>query len=127
MVTGGNYDLCQSLREIAWIVGREKALYLAGHVLKWGQGGHRGKSAWLYIPKRLKPDHRLVQILGWDDAAALVYEFAGLALPISSCRGVVQRWRDSEVRRLAAAGLTAQSIAPIMGISDRYVRAIRAA
>lgn len=67
-----------------------------------------------------------MQLLGWDDSAALVYEFAGLILQISSCRGVVQRWRDSEVRRLAVGGLTTQSIAPIVGVSDRYVRAIKA-
>lgn len=29
------------------------------------------------------------------------------------------------MRRLTAAGLTAQGIAPIVGVSDRYVRAIR--
>lgn len=126
-MASGNWDLPADVREIAWIIGREKALYLAGHVLKWGQGGHRGKSACLYIPKRLKPNHRLVQILGWNDAAALCFEFAGLILQISSCSAVIQRWRNDEIRRLAAAGLTAQSIAPIMGISDRYVRAIRAA
>jgi hypothetical protein len=126
-MTGGNYDLCQCLREISWVIGRERALYLAGQVLKWDRGGHRGKTAYLYIPKRLTPDHRLVEILGWDQAAALVYEFAGLILPISSCRGVVQRWRDSEVRQFADAGLTTQDITRIVGVSDRYVRAIKAA
>lgn len=126
-MTGGNYDLCQSLREIAWIIGREKALFLAGHVLKWGRGGHYGKSACLYIPKRLTPNHRLVEILGWDDAAAIVYEFAGLILQISSCRGVYQRWRDNEARRFAAEGAQTRDIQEIFGISDRYARTIKAA
>lgn len=126
-MTGGNWDLCQSLREIAWIVGREKALFLAGQVLKWDRGGHYGKSASLYIPKRLNPNHRLVELLGWDDAAALVYEFAGIILPISSCRGVYQRWRDSEVRRMATAGLVTSEIAVIVGVSDSYVCALKAA
>lgn len=127
MVTGGNYDLCQSLREIAWIIGREKALYLAGHVLKWNRGGHYGKTAYLYVPKRLPPNHRLVELLGWSDAAALVYEFAGIALPISSCRGVYQAWRDSELRRLAASGLPTRELVEIFRVSDSHVRAIRAA
>lgn len=126
-MTGGNWDLCQSLREIAWIIGRERALYLAGQVLKWERGGHYGKTASLYVPKRLAPDHRLVQILGWDDAAALVYEFAGLILPISSCRGVVQRWRDNEIRRLSAEGLSARELVPLFGVTLRHVRTIKAA
>lgn len=126
-MTGGNWDLCQSLREIAWIIGREKALFLAGHVLKWGRCGHYGKSACLYIPKRLTPDHRLVQLLGWDDAAALVYEFAGLILQISSCRGVYQRWRDNEARRFAREGAQTRDIQEIFGVSERYARTIKAA
>ena len=126
-MAGGNWDLPETVREIAAVIGRERALYLVGQVLKWERGGHYGKSAYLYVPRKLKPSHRLEKILGRVDAAALVDEFGGLILHISSCKGVVTRSRDREIRRMAAAGASNDDVVTIHGITKRHVLAIKAA
>jgi hypothetical protein len=58
---------------------------------------------------------------------ALVDAFGGEILPISSCAGVVQRWRNEEIRRLAADGWSTMAIAALIGVTDRTVRLAKAA
>ncbi len=115
------------VQEIADVIGREAALYLVGHYLRWDGRGQRGKAASFYVPQKLMADHRLVQLLGWDKAAVLAEGFGGEIIHLSSCRGIVQRWRDNEIRRLAASGVANDNIADWFGITARHVRSIRAA
>lgn len=116
------------VQEIADAIGREAALYLVGHHLRWDGRGQRGKAGNLYVPQTLTPNHRLVALLGWTSATALVAGFGGEIIHLSSCRGVVQRFRESEIRRLASAGIANDNeLADWFGITKRHVRNIKAA
>lgn len=126
----GNFDLPEAVREIAAVIGRQRALFLVGQLLNWDNPDPwRGKTVWLYVPtpKRLKPAHKLVAILGWDDAEALARELGGMALQLHSCNGILQRFRDNELRALASQGAATDTLAETFGITPRYVRTICAA
>lgn len=89
-----------------------------------------GKNACVYVPQRIKPGHRLTTILQPDELTALQRTFGGELLPYPSARGVRRR-RAAERRAQAIqqgiiAGLTTSEIAAAHGVSERYVRRIRA-
>ena len=59
-------DLPQSVREIAEAIGREAALLLIGRLpVCYRDAGKKSPKVILYVPKRLPPDHQLVEILGY--------------------------------------------------------------
>ncbi len=125
-------DLPESVQEIAEVIGRDGALLLIGqlprcevkdnpaHGGKHRSGGVSSRVI-LYVPKKLKPNHRLVQILGEERAQKLIEGFGGETLYPANCAGVYRRWRDSEVRRMYADGATKAELAEIMQISQRHI------
>lgn len=113
--------LPESVQEIADVIGREKALELIG---KLPACGRRSWRVVLYVPKRLKPDHKLVQLIGWPTADKLVRHFGGEILQPSNCRCVVRAQRNERIRDLAANDNNPQQIAEQVGLSERQVRNI---
>lgn len=115
-----------SVQEIADVIGREAALYLIGQLPTCyaGTSGKQSTRVILYVPKRLKPGHRLVTILGWHTALQLVEGFGGEILQPANCQEVYRRFRDSEAARLTADGLTPARLAEIMAVSERHIRNI---
>ncbi len=115
-----------SVQEIADVIGRETALFLIGQLPTCyaGADGKRSTRVILYVPKDLKPTHRLVAILGWESARKLVQGFGGEILQPANCQEIYRRWRDAETKRLMAQGLSAAMLAEIMGVSDRHIRNI---
>jgi hypothetical protein len=115
-----------SVQEIADVIGRETALYLIGQLPTCyaGTDGKRSTRVILYVPKALKPNHRLVEILSWERASKLVEGFGGEILQPANCQEVYRRFRDNEAKRLVAGGLTAAQLAEVMGVSERHVRNI---
>lgn len=118
--------LPESVQEIADVIGRETALYLIGQLPTCyaGAEGKRSTRVILYVPKRLKPTHPLVQILGWHTALQLVEGFGGEILQPANCQEVYRRFRDDEARRLAAAGLSSAQLAEVLAVSERHIRNI---
>lgn len=123
-VTGDYMRLPASVQEIADVIGRETALYLIGQLPTCyaGKDGKRSTRVILYVPKRLRPNHRLVQILGWAKACELVEGFGGEILQPANCQEVYRRFRDDEARRLAGEGIGAARLAEILAVSERHVR-----
>ena len=80
----------------------------------------------LYVPtaSRLKPDHQLVRILGWNDAAKLCRHFGGEILQPGNCRDVYRPFRDASIVRMAADGVPVKTIAELMEVTDRHVRGL---
>ena len=115
-----------SVQEIADVIGRETALYLIGQLPTCyaGTDGKRSTRVILYVPKSLKPNHRLVEILGWERANKLVEGFGGEILQPANCQEVYRRFRDTEAKRLVADGLTAAQLAEVMAVSERHIRNI---
>lgn len=108
-----------STQEIADVIGREKALFLIGQ-LKPTPG--RSWRVCLYVPRRMPLDHWLVRLLGYQDAEELRREFGGIILQPGSCSHLVREFRNREVRRMAAEGMSHAEIADAVGLSSRHVR-----
>jgi len=123
--------LPRSVQEIADVIGRERALYLVGQlptceVIDSRTGGRGGRRAILYVPhaRRLKPDHMLVRVLGWNDAERLCRHFGGEILQPASCAEIYRRFRDAELVRMVREGMSVPQAARVIGISDRQARNI---
>lgn len=109
------------VQEIADVIGSEAALYLVGRlpVNKHKDGTTRPM---LYVPKRLRADHRLVEILGMEKAQKLVQQFPGAVLYPANCREVYVRFRDREILRMHNQGMATREIADIIEVGERTVR-----
>lgn len=115
-----------SVQEIADVIGRETALYLIGQLPTCyaGTDGKRSTRVILYVPRRLRPNHRLVEILGWERASKLVEGFGGEILQPANCQEVYRRFRDVEARRLVGDGMSARHLAEVLAVSERHIRNI---
>jgi len=113
--------LPESVEEIAEVIGREKALYLIGRL---PTSGSRKWRKCVYIPKKLPVDHKLVELLGWNDAAKLSYAFAGMILQPSNCRFLHRAHRNREIHRMGAEGIPVTEIADVVELSTYRVREI---
>lgn len=118
MPTQNPYEMPQEVRMIAEVVGRHKALFIAGRL----HHSERRGCAFLYVPKKLPPGHHLIDLAGPEDAAALVKHFGGEILQIPSCQGIYRRFRDREIRRMVAEGYRHGWIAEVFGVCVRTVR-----
>lgn len=74
------------------------------------------------MPKRIKPDHALVRILGWRDAQRLVRHFGGEILQTSNCNFIHREFRNREIWRMHREGLSAGQIAEAVDLSEYHVR-----
>jgi hypothetical protein len=120
-----------SVREIAEVIGIERALYLVGQLPRCLMRDKRYPGAMaahviLYVPEVMTPQHELVRILGWDDAVKLSRAFGGEILQPGSCQEVYRRWRDQAIREFSQRGFARKDIAEWFGISERMVSNIRA-
>lgn len=116
--------LPDSVQEIADAIGRREALLLVGQLPRCysGKPGHKSNRVILYVPKTLKPDHRLIQILGWVTANKLVKAFGGEILQPGNCREIYGRFRDTSIMRMISEGAKTSDVAELMGVSERHVR-----
>jgi hypothetical protein len=116
-----NFDLPRDLRLIASIVGREKAINLAGKLLT--RSGYKVVS--LYIPKRITKDHKLIELVGENDAKALVDNLGGEILYIENClRSLVMRFRNRAIERLSLDGVSNKTIAFLFDLTPRQIKNI---
>lgn len=124
---GLTLNLPASVQLIADVIGRDRALFLIGKLPKTYPPSTRTahgatERVILYIPKALKPDHVLVQILGWQDASRLVHAFGGEIMQPANCREIYRRFRDRSILGMLREGQTTTTVAQLMGVSDRHVR-----
>ena len=116
-----NFDLPRDIRLIASIIGRQKAINLAGKLLT--RSGYRVIS--LYIPKRLTQDHKLIELVGENDAKALSDNLGGEILYIENCyRGLVTRFRNRSIHRLSLEGVSNKTIAFLFNLTSRQIHNI---
>lgn len=117
-------QLPRSVQEIANVIGRSRALYLVGQLPRTYRRQWRCD---LYVPQKLKPDHKLVSLLGWEDASKMVKEFGGLILQPARCDCIARDFKYQAVRQMRDEGMSAKDIAEATGIPARTVRHILAA
>jgi hypothetical protein len=124
---GAHVTLPASVQEIADVIGRDAALYLIGQLPTCvaGKDGKRSTRVILYVPHRLTPNHRLVQILGWERASALVKGFGGEILQPANCNAIYKRFRDTEIKRMLRGGASNGHLASVFGMSREAIRLLR--
>ncbi len=114
--------LPDSVQEIADVIGRA-ALRLVGALPRWrgGSPGHESTRVILYVPRKLRPDHRLVQIIGYPAALRLVQAFGGEILYPANCNHWAKYLRDARVIELFEAGASVRFICAVMGLPPSTV------
>lgn len=116
-------DLPGSVREIAEVIGRQATLHLLGQLpaCRAGKPGKESNRVILYVPKKLGPQHRLVQILGAEKAMALALAFGGEVMQPANCRRVYARHRDEAILKMLRDGARLEMVLSIMRVSKRHV------
>ncbi|QTI81476.1 hypothetical protein IAI58_19225 (plasmid) [Roseomonas marmotae] len=121
-----NHPLPRSAQDIADIIGRHAALYLIGRLPTCFSGAPRHKShrVILYVPKKLRPDHPLVRILGWNLATKLVRAYGGEMKYVANCRDVYLAYRNTQIRRMIREGDPVPEVAKLFGITANQIQNI---
>ncbi len=125
--------LPQVVRDVAEVIGRRQALRLAGAVCPPASPGRRktdsGRAGSVYIPLKLRPgaNHRLIEILGEDDAQRMVEAFPGMILNFPSCTRLARAHRDRAIRKMAAEGWSVSSVAWAFDVCALTVKNVVAA
>lgn len=124
-----NMNLPNSVQEIANVIGREQALLLVGALPRSYSRDKRYPSAKngttvMYVPTlpRLGVAHRLVQILGWQDATKLCKAFGGEIMYPASCAFLARQFLNDSILVMARTGAKSTVVADHFGVSERHVR-----
>gem|GEM_PF-323268 len=120
-------QLPASVKAIADVLGRERALYLIGQLPRYYRRdgrwpGAQSSETILYVPKALPPGHRLTRLLGWQDAMKLVRAFGGEILKPACCAEIYRPFRDAGIVAMVAAGEAHEVVAGLMGVSAKHVK-----
>jgi hypothetical protein len=115
-------QLPRSVQEIADVIGRDWTLFLIGQLPRAYSACHPSGQVILYVPKVLKVDHPLVQLLGWKTASRLVQVFGGEILQPAHCADLYRDFRDRSIMRLLIEGHRPAILAEWFGVCDRHVR-----
>lgn len=112
------------IHSIAEVIGRENALYLVGKLPRFTPKSRKCERVLLYVPmaKNLKPNHQLVDILGWHAAIKLCEAFGGEVIDPGVCSHVYQGFRDESIAKLVEEGVPTPMIAEWFAMTDRHVR-----
>lgn len=108
-------QLPESVQEIADVIGRDKALILAGMA-----------NGCMYVPqpRRMTTEHWIAQTIGHEAAVELSTEFPGFILKLATCRFVYTHWRNQRIWELHQNGVSNGDIAELFSITERHIRNI---
>ncbi|MBF0270880.1 MAG: hypothetical protein HQL98_02230 [Magnetococcales bacterium] len=107
-------DLPGSLEEIAEVIGREGALQLVNAC-----GGTR-----IFVPRKLRVQHKLVTMLGFEQARRLSHHFGGETLTVVRAAELLRRTRNREIVRRYDAGTGVRQLARDNALTERQIYAI---
>lgn len=128
MGPGLHIPLPATLADIAEEIGRELAVRLSEAlrpVDEFGQMTATGSRPWrrmIYVPRRMKPDHPLVGILGWPAANRLQRSHTNMVLEIPYCADLYRAYRARVIGQMADAGYDINAIAAWVQIHPRSVQ-----
>ena len=100
-----------ALRELVTVLGEAAAFRLVER-----RGGGR-----LIVPKKVHPDHRLMDELGFKGFADLVAAYGSMVLELPKYDSVLRQIRHERVRKLRAEGMTVDRVAVATGYTRRQV------
>lgn len=110
------HDLPAFAARVSEVIGQRLALALMAHI--HGTGG----TGWIRVPRRAKPGHKLVEIIGHAAAEKLCGEFGGRVIRLPRCDAIHRTKRNAEIRRMADEGVPVREIAQAFALTDRHVR-----
>ncbi|CAI8971310.1 Mor transcription activator family protein [Methylocaldum szegediense] len=106
------------LQEIASLIGPENAMKIAQTY-----GGVR-----LYVPKRMKPDHPLAELVGFENACALSTALGGLAhLYIPQSHVLILEARKRAILNDRSQGMSIRELALKYRLAERHIHTIQKA
>ena len=113
-------QLPKSVQQIADVIGRDKALRLVRQLPRCGSRPRRRN---LYIPsaENLRDDHKLVALIGKEDALALAEALGGQAIQPALCRYMERAMANRRILALRDLGQTVPEIAREMAMSEKWV------
>ena len=115
-------DLPKSVQEIADVIGRERALLLVGNLPRYYDYTNQNTRVIMYVPKELTPEHRLVHILGWDDAQKLAKFFGGETLKPANCSFIYREFRERCMVSMLESGFGMEEVASLFNVCVRTVK-----
>lgn len=59
----------------------------------------------VYVPKKVRAEHRLAQLIGLENLAKLSFEWGGLWIDLPHCKHLFKRVRDERIRSCFDAAL----------------------
>lgn len=118
--------LPKSVQPIADVIGITQTLRLIGQlpvcqVRDKRYGAAISNRIILIVPVRLKPDDKLVQMVGYDDARKLVAHFGGEYLYPATCAEIYRDFLKKSAHRMLATGMKPTEIAEAMLIPYRTI------
>jgi len=116
-----------SVQEIADVIGRQDALRLVRQLPRClvedkRRPGSMQERVMLYVPKKVKPGHPLVRILGAEGAEKMVRAFGGECLHPANCNAIHKDYRNDAVRKRHREGSRVPVLAASFGVSERQIR-----
>lgn len=119
-------QLPQTVQEIADVIGRTAALELVGQLPTYEVRDKRYPNSItnrkvLFVPTTLKPDDRIIAMIGYVNAVKLVRSFGGSFLFPAPCAEIYRVFINETVIRLHREGMKAAEIAQSIDISLRRV------
>ena len=113
--------------EIAELIGVDKTLYFISQLpVKYiGSKGKAANRITVYIRYSVDFNHRLVQILGLNDAEKICEAFGGEILQLPNYLNIVYNpYRDDNILRLLNEGVPREMLADWFDVSFEHVRRI---
>lgn len=119
-------QLPQSVQEIADVIGRTAALELVGQLPTYEVRDKRYPNSItnrkvLFVPTSLKPDDRIISMIGYINATKLIRAFGGSFLFPAPCAEIYRVFINQTIQRLHSEGMKAAEIAESIDISLRRV------
>lgn len=118
--------LPKSVQPIADVIGITQTLRLIGQlpvckVRDKRYGAAISNRIILIVPVKLKPDDKLVKMIGWHDACRLVAHFGGEYLYPATCAEIYRDFLKKSAHSMLAQGMRPPEIADAMLIPYRTI------
>jgi len=119
-------NLPKSVQQIADVIGVSQALKLIGMLPVCKVRDKRYSKAIsnrlvLIVPANLKADHKLVKMIGWQDAYKLSRHFGGEFLYPANCNEIYREFLKDTAVRMRREGKTPAEVAEAMRIPYRTI------
>ena len=118
MGPGRDMPLPETLADIAEVIGRENALRLSEGLPSTGRRPWRKM---LYVPRALRDDHPLVELVGRKAAHALSATHTNMIIEVPVCQEIQRAYRDHVIAYLREQGLSLSEISRLVGASPGVV------